>query len=98
MKALKLEGTSVREIEIENSIPAIQDEVLGFYETIPIIKDQAIMIINEKRMYLGMRLNLSASAISGQTIVGPALVVGADGDEFCDIPSDISALIRLRWR
>ena len=98
MKALKLNGTSVREIEIENSIPAIQDEVLGFYETIPIIKDQAIMIINEKRMYLGMRLNLSASAISGQTIVGPALVVGADGDEFCDIPSDISALIRLRWR
>ena len=98
MKALKLEGTSVREIEIENSIPAIQDEVLGFYDTIPIIKDQAIMIINEKRMYLGMRINLSASAISGQTIVGPALVVGVDGDEFCDIPSDISAMIRLRWR
>ena len=98
MKALKLEGTSVREIEIENSIPAIQDEVLGFYDTIPIIKDQAIMIINEKRMYLGMRINLSASAITGQTIVGPALVVGVDGDEFCDIPSDISALIRLRWR
>ena len=98
MKALKLEGTIVREVEIENSIPAIQDEVLGFYDTIPIIKDQAIMIINEKRMYLGMSINLSASAISGQTIVGPALVVGVDGDEFCDIPSDISALIRLRWR
>ena len=98
MKALKLEGTSVREIEIENSIPAIQDEVLGFYDTIPIIKDQAIMIINEKRMYLGMSINLSASAISGQTIVGPALVVGVDGDELCDIPSDISAMIRLRWR
>ena len=98
MKALKLEGTSVREIEVENSVPALQQEVLGFFETIPIVRDQAIMIVNEEGMYLGMSINLSASAISGQTIVGPALVVGVDGDEFCDIPSDISALIRLRWR
>lgn len=73
MKALKISDRSVEEIEIENTLEALQKEVGGYIETVTLVRGYAVMI------------------------VGPALVVGVDGDEFADIPKDVERRIMARW-
>jgi len=89
MKALKLEGRSVSEVEIENTLEALQKEVEGYIETLTIAPDKAVMIVNEEGRIRGMAPNPIASGYTGIGIVGPALIVGVDGDEFCDVPAEI---------
>ena len=93
MKALKLEGVGIREIDIENELGALQEAVYGYIETITLMPDRAVMIVNEEGRIRGMAVNPAASAIAGTQIVGPALVVGVDGEEFTDIPEDIKQRI-----
>lgn len=40
--------------------------------------------------------NIIASAIAGTKIVGPAIIVGVDGDEFTDIPQEVARHIKIR--
>ena len=89
MKALKLEGVGVREIEIENELEALQEAVDGYIETVTLVQGRAVMIVNEEGLLRGMSPNPIASLAAGTQIVGPALVVGVDGEEFTDIPEDI---------
>lgn len=97
MKALLINDRSVEEIEIENTLKALQKAVDGNIETVTLISGYAVMIVNEERLLRGMPSNLTASAVAARKIVGPALVVGVDGDEFADIPKDVERRIMARW-
>ena len=47
------------------------------------------MIVNEEGLLRGMAANQAASDFAGIQIVGPALIVGVDGEEFSDVPEEI---------
>ena len=89
MKALKVEGRSITETDIPNTLEALQAAVDGYIETLQLVPDQAVMIVNEEGLMKGLEVNTFASAIASTMIVGPALIVGVDGDEFTDIPEDV---------
>ena len=97
MKALLINNRSVEEIEIENTLEALQKAVDGYIETVTLISGYAVMIVNEEGLLRGMPSNPTASAVAARKIVGPALVVGVDGDEFTDIPKDVERRIMARW-
>lgn len=97
MKALRLEGTIIREIDIENTLEALQKEVEGYIECLTLVPQKVAMIVNEEGLLHGMTVNLSASAVAGVGIVGPAVVVGIDGDDFCDIPEEYARRVKWRW-
>ena len=100
MKALKISDKSVKEIEIENTLKALQKEVGGYIETVTLVHGYAVMIVNGEGLLLGMPSNLIASAVAGCKIVGPALVVGVDCEtfaDFVDVPRDIKQRIKARW-
>lgn len=98
MKALIVEKLTVREIDIENTVEGLQKFVGGHFETITLTPGQVTMLVNEEGRLLGMDYNFAASHLARQYIVGPAVIVGVDGEEFCDIPEDIARQIKLRWR
>ena len=97
MKALRLEGVTVRDIDIEDKLEELQRAVDGYIEVLTLVPGVVAMIVNEEGRLYGMELNLAASAVANQTIVGPALVVGVDGEEFTDIPEDVARFIKRRW-
>lgn len=97
MKALLINDRSIEKVEIENTLKALQEAVDGYIETVTLIGGYAVMIVNEEGMLRGMPSNLTASAVAARKIVGPALVVGVDGDEFTDVPKDIEQRIKARW-
>lgn len=96
MKAIKIESCRVTEVDIENTLEALQSAVDGYIETVPIRfipPDKAVMIVNEEGLLRGMAPNPAASMIAGIKIVGPAIVVGVDGEEFTDFPEDVKQRI-----
>ena len=94
MKALKIEKNRIAEIDIENTLEALQAEVDGYIEAVTLVPDQAVMIVNEEGVLRGMSPNSRASLTAGRPIFGNALVVGVNGDEFTDIPDDVLKCIR----
>ena len=90
MKALKLEGKAHEVIEIENTLEALQKVVGGYIETVRLRVGNAVMIVNEEGLLLGLPYNTLASGFAGQPIVGTALIVGVNGEEFTDIPDVIA--------
>lgn len=97
MKALKIEGCTVVPVDIENTLDALQAAVDGYIETVTLIPGKAVMIVNEEGLLRGMAPNLAASMIAGNKIVGPALIVGVDGEEFTDIPTDIANSVKIKF-
>ena len=97
MKAIKFEGRKVEEIEIDNNLEALQAAVDGYIETLQIVPDQAVMIVNEEGLLKGLAVNPFASAVAGTMIVGNALIVGVDGEEFTDIPDKIAHQIKYKF-
>ena len=94
MKTLKLEGKSITETDIENTLEALQKAVDGYIETVTLVQGRAVMIVNEEGLLHGMSPNPIASLAACTQIVGPAVVVGVDGDEFTDVPEDVERCIR----
>lgn len=94
MKALKIEGCTVVPVNIENTLDALQAAVDGYIEAVTLIPGKAVMIVNEEGLLRGMAPNTIASAVANTQIVGPAVVVGVDGEDFTDIPEDVEHCIR----
>jgi hypothetical protein len=94
MKALKLEMRKITNIDIENTLEALQRSVAGFIEAITLVREKAVMIVNEEGVLLGLPVNVIASAVANTQIVGTAIVVGVDGEEFTDVPEDVERCIR----
>lgn len=97
MKALKIEGCTVVPVNIENTLDALQAAVDGYIEAVTLVPGKAVMIVNEEGLLRGMPYNAFATLIAAKNIVGPALVVGVDGEEFTDIPADIEHTIKIRF-
>lgn len=96
MRAIQFNGCEVREIDIENTLEALQAAVNGYIEVVTLVPDYAAMIVNEEGRLHQMKPNIMASIVAGQKIVGPALVVGIDGEEFTSIPTEIARHIKIR--
>ena len=77
---------SFREAITDNELHALQRLVGGYIETVTLWTDAAI-ICNEDGISLGMAPNCN---YLGVHFVGPILIVGIDGDEFCDCPMSVT--------
>ena len=77
--------------EIENTLEALQAEVGGYIETVTVTSD-ACLIVNEEGRIKAMPFNLN---FAGLQLFGPVLLVGVDGDEFCDVPIKAEDLMIL---
>lgn len=81
MRALRKKPGEVWEtIEIPNTLEALQQEVGGHIETVTFCTYAAI-VCNEE----GMLKDLPRNDFLGHLWRGTILMVGVDGDEFCDI-------------
>ena len=87
MRAIyKAPGKDPQRVNIGNELKVMQQLVGGYIETLR-ISDNGILVMNEEGKLLGLEPNFYLGAI-GDTIVGPVLVVGENGDEFADLPED----------
>ena len=75
-------GSEWEKVDIENTLEAFQREVGGYIETIGITTD-ACIIVNEEGLINDMPFN---TRLFGRQLFGTILIVGVDGDEFCDLP------------
>lgn len=77
-----------REIEIENSLQALQDRLGGYIETITISRD-IVAIVNEEGRILHEKGDARfgpSMFLGGQIIYGPVIFAGVRDDEFADVP------------
>lgn len=94
MKALKIEGHCITDTDIENTLDALQSAVDGYIESVTLVPDRAVMIVNEEGLLRGLSPNPIASAVANTQIVGTVIIVGVDGEEFTDVPEDVVKCIR----
>lgn len=92
MKAITIKGTLLRLDEIANDLRALQHAVDGYIEIVG-LRDGAVMIVDEEGKLKDKPYNLLASLVAGTDIVGSALIVGVDGEEFCDVPEPYLTLL-----
>lgn len=85
MRAMKIELNSISIVDVENDLHALQEAVGGHIETVG-LKDGGVMIVDEEGMLKQYPHNDLASYISGRHIYGTALIVGADDEDFDDVP------------
>ena len=97
MKAIEVNGTTINDIEIENTLKALQQYVEGYIEAVTLVPGEVAMIVNEEGLLRGMQLNQLATVIASRMIVGPALIVGIDDEEFCDIPEEVKRTLHIRY-
>lgn len=97
MKALLINNHSLEEIEVENTLEALQKQVGGYIETVTLVQEKAVMIVNEEGWLLGFGLNPVATLIAGHKIAGPALIVGVYEDKFINIPKGLAKRIWMKF-
>ena len=71
-------------IVIDDTLKAMQKEVLGYIESVTIATD-TVVICNEEGLLIGLPPNCD---FGSHSFVGTILVVGTDGEEFADIPDE----------
>lgn len=82
MRALKIEpGKAPIAINIDNTLESLQGQVGGYIETLTFCEDTTLIVDEEGRLK-GKPHNFT---FLGQELVGVVLVVGVDGEEFCDL-------------
>ena len=67
--------------DIPNTLEELQATVGGYIETLSLCSDLCV-ICNEQGRLLGMEYNLK---FLGVHFVGPIILAGVDGEEFCDL-------------
>lgn len=97
MRAIQIVRSHLSEINIDNTLEALQGAVDGYIEVVTLVPDKAVMIVNEEGKLRKLYPNIIASAIAGTQIVGNALILGVDGDEFTDIPLEVARHIHIRF-
>lgn len=85
-------GNPVRSMVIPNELGVMQQLVDGYIETITLL-DDLVIICNEEGRINGMKKNFRIDALN-DFVFGPALFVGADGEEFCSIKEEHEKLIK----
>lgn len=75
-------------INVENELEALQRVIGGYLETASARNDVCVICDEEGRLK-GLPFNV---AVWGVSFVGPILIVGVDGEEFCDLPGEYGNL------
>ena len=82
MRAIyKKPGKAPEIIEIENDLSTLQKLVGGYIEVFPMASN-ADIICNEEGKLRDLPYNIT---LLGEHFVGPILVVGVSGEDFCDL-------------
>ena len=97
MRALyKVPGdTKFRQILVPNELHPLQELVGGYIETVTVqVNPQVIVICNEEARLKRLPYNctIEGKDYTGEfdcPFFGPILLVGADGDEFTDVPISV---------
>lgn len=76
---------------ISTSLKNLQNTVEGYIETVTIAEGLVIICSEEGRL-LGLPYNCN---ICGVDFVGTIVVIGADGEDFCDVPISFQDYKRL---
>jgi len=97
MKALKLEDNNIIDIDIDNTLEAFQTAVDGHIETVGIVPGIVVMVVNEEGLLRGMAQNNIASLVARRYIVGPALIVGVDEEDFTDVPAETAQWLKDKY-
>ena len=87
----KRPGEEPETIEIETTLAALQKEVGGYIEVIPL--DGMAFIVNEEGKLHGLPENFR---FGNDVLVGTVLLVGTDGDEFCGLTDGFYAWLRKK--
>lgn len=87
IRAMKIEPNKpITIIDVKNKLIALQLQVGGYIETVPLGED-SVMIVDEEGMMKQYPHNDLASYISERHIYGTALIVGMDlSGHFFDVP------------
>ena len=101
MRVLRIEpGQELELIDIENKLEELQEQVEGYIECVTLIPGKLVMIVNEEGLIQELPYNMSASIIARRNIVGNALIVCCDDEDFTDISQEYVKEITdkiLRW-
>ena len=84
---IKEPGKNPRHVNIENSLENLQKTVGGYIEAVTLAEDCAA-ICNEEGRLMGLPY---CCTICGVSFVGPVVLVGVGGEEFCDLPGEWKA-------
>ena len=76
----------IHQIIVPNQLRVLQDLVGGPIETVTIEED-VVIICNEDRRLPNQEYNCE---ICGGSFVGPILIAGVDGGDFCDCPWSVT--------
>ena len=74
--------------EVPNTLEALQAEVGGYIETVSFLAD-VCAIVNEEGRINHMPYNVKFADLH---LFGTVLLVGFNGDEFCDVPIKLNDL------
>lgn len=89
MKVIKKEpGEKPRIVSIPNTLEGLQEAVGGRIETVRLFED-ACFVCDEEWRLKGKRYNCN---VLGVEFGGTVLLVGVNGEGFCDVPGDVFAL------
>lgn len=89
---LKPVGKEPRQILIPNELGMLQQLVDGYIETCTIASD-LVLICDEEGRLKDKPFNCN---VLGHPFVGTLLLVGRNGDEFCDVPVSVEAINKMR--
>jgi hypothetical protein len=82
-------------IVIDDTLDAMQKEVLGYIEAVTIATD-TVVICNEEGLLIGMTPNCR---LADHLFFGPILVVGTDEDRLADVPDEAFWMKQIKpWR
>ena len=93
MKAiLKKVGEAPERIDIENALDALQQAVGGHIETVSymLLSSRVVVICDEEGRIKGKPYNCTIGATS---FCGDILIVGADEEDFADLPEAVGYFI-----
>lgn len=85
---VKHPGKDPEELVVPNELEAFRRLVGGYIETFPIASDM-VALVNEEGRLRGMAPTMM---IAGELLVGPVVLVGVNGTEFCDVPVGLDRL------
>lgn len=74
---------------IDNNLQALQAMVGGYIETVT-LWDGLVLIVDEEGKLKHKELNFY---LPGDIVAGTAVLAGCCGDEFCDVPADVRAML-----
>ena len=88
IKALvKDPGKEPEIVEVENTLEGLQGLVGGYIEVVTVVPDRLVMLVDEEGKMKGKKGNFFFTKLD-DFIVGTAVFLGTDGEEFASIPGE----------